>query len=390
MKNRIIALGVFALTATVVGLYPMWERQATATPPPVVTPHDEQPRIQIAVLLDTSGSMSGLINQTRDQLWQMVNQFADTRKHGVTPTLEVAVYEYGNSRLSSHDGYIRQVTPLTSELDQVSEALFSLTTSGGAEYCGYAIQTAVNHLAWSDSDNDIKAIFIAGNEPFTQGPVPFRAAIAGAKARGVTVNTIHAGNAEEGARTGWREGALLAGGDYMSIDHNHRVAHIHAPQDERLIELNNQLNNTYIPFGDHGADSYARQEEQDRKNAAVSQGQLAQRARSKASPVYDNSAWDLVDALTTGSVQLDEVASDALPDEMRTMNEAEKRAYVTQQKDERARIKEEINKLSAERAAYVTEQRAATAAPAVSTVQDAMVQAIEKEAARKQFEFSGN
>jgi hypothetical protein len=390
MKSRIITLGVFALTAAVVGLYPMWELQATGRPTPVVVAPSDQPRIQIAVLLDTSGSMSGLINQTRDQLWQMVNQFAETRKNGKTPVLEVAVYEYGNSRLSSRDGYIREVTPLTSELDEVSAALFSLTTSGGDEYCGYAIQTAVGQLAWSNSDVDIKAIFIAGNEPFTQGPVPFRKAIAAARAKGVTVNTIHAGDADEGARTGWRDGAVLAGGDYMSIDHNHRIAHVNAPQDERLAELNQKLNDTYIPFGNDGEEKRARQEDQDRKNAAVSQGQLAKRAKSKVSSMYDNSSWDLVDALEKGAVELDEVAPAALPAEMRTMNEAEQTAYVKKQAAERERIKEEIGRLSEAREAYVAEQRAAAPAPAVSTVEDAMMQAIEKEAARKQYEFGVN
>ena len=179
------------------------------------------PKIQMAILLDTSNSMDGLIDQTRNQLWQVVNEFATAKQNGMTPILEIALYEYGNDSLSRSTGHIRRLNSFTRELDQVSHGLFSLTTNGGSEYCGYVIQTALNDLQWSQSASDIKTIFIAGNEPFNQGPVNFRAAIERAKNIGVAINTIHAGNYEEGIVEGWQSGAILAGGDYMSIDHNH-------------------------------------------------------------------------------------------------------------------------------------------------------------------------
>jgi len=123
MKTRIIAIALLVLTIVSVGLYPSIYQQAVARTTGSMT--IAQPKIQLAILLDTSGSMSGLINQTREQLWSVVNQFSSTRKDGVIPRLEVAVYEYGNSGLSHDTGFIRKVSGLTSELDQVSEALFS-------------------------------------------------------------------------------------------------------------------------------------------------------------------------------------------------------------------------------------------------------------------------
>ena len=92
------------------------------------------PKIQLAILLDTSSSMDGLIDQTRKQLWQIVDEFSKTKKHNVTPSLQVAVYEYGNDNLQRQQGYTRQLVGLTGDLDRVSEALFSLTTNGGSEY----------------------------------------------------------------------------------------------------------------------------------------------------------------------------------------------------------------------------------------------------------------
>lgn len=385
MQRKIFAIGIFVLTAAVVGFYPLLDKTAKANVNQVKHILQHKPKIQLAILLDTSGSMSGLINQTRNQLWQVVNEFAKAKQGNDNASLEVAVYEYGNSRLSANNGYIRQVSPLTSELDQVSEALFSLTTNGGDEYCGYVIQTATNELAWSKAEGDIKVIFIAGNEPFTQGPIAFQAAVQSAKAKGITVNTIHAGDHQQGVNSGWLQGAQLAGGEYMSIDHNHQVAHIVTPQDKKIAELNARLNDTYVPYGDKGAEKAARQQEQDRKSRDISLGLVAKRAQAKASAAYSNESWDLVDAVETGRVDLKEIDSEALPQEIRNLEQPKQQAYLKNKADERKKIKEEIQRLGEARNAYVAEQQAAAPAPAVSTIDKAISQAIRKEAEKKNY-----
>ncbi len=347
-----------------------------------------QPRIQIAILLDTSSSMSGLIDQSREQIWQVVNEFSEATQHGVKPILEVAVFEYGNSNLHSKNGFIRKVSGLTSELDQVSEALFSLTTGGGEEYCGYVINTAVNDLNWSNSKNDIKSIFIAGNEPFTQGPIPFRKAIAAAKQKGIVVNTIHAGNHQQGMNTGWQEGAVLAGGNFMSIDHNQQVVHINAPQDKRLAELNSQLNQTYLPYGADGRKKAERQAQQDKNSSSVSAGLLAKRARSKASGYYRNSQWDLVDAEKEGKVDLDRIDEKELPASMRTMSKAERKKYVTEVAGKRKIIQQEILALSKQRKDYVTEAKKKQAKENGNTMEEALTTAIRSQAKQKNFDLN--
>ena len=92
-------------------------------------------RIQVAILLDTSSRMDGLIEQAKSRLWNIVNTLSTLKYGGETPQIEIALYEYGNYRLRGSDNYIRQVTPLTTDLDLISEKLFSLTTYGGLEYC---------------------------------------------------------------------------------------------------------------------------------------------------------------------------------------------------------------------------------------------------------------
>src|SRR6185369_13747376 len=128
-----------------------------------------RPLVQMAILLDTSSSMDGLIDQARTQLWRVVNEFITATRDGKKPELQVALYEYGKPTLGQESGFIRQVVPLTTDLDKVSQELFGLKTNGGDEYCGWVIRTAVEQLSWSKSNKDLKVIFIAGNEPFTQG-----------------------------------------------------------------------------------------------------------------------------------------------------------------------------------------------------------------------------
>ncbi|MEW8506046.1 MAG: vWA domain-containing protein [Candidatus Thiodiazotropha sp.] len=360
---------------------------------PVVSEADQrmpQPRIQLAILLDTSNSMDGLIDQARNQLWRIVDEFSKARREGVPALLEVAIFEYGNDSLDAEKGYIRKVTDLTSDLDRVSEALFSLTTNGGKEYCGHAIMSATDQLQWSVSDNEIKAIFIAGNEPFTQGPIAYRHAIEAAKASGITVNTIHAGSHEEGLQTGWNHGALLAGGDYMSIDHNRRIAHITAPQDRRIAALNRELNQTYIPYGSKGKAGKERQLEQDMNSNSVSPALLSKRTKSKAGALYNNSQWDLIDAIQEDKVNLEHLGANELPTEMSDMDMEQRERYISAKAAQRTNIKKEIADLSKAREAYVTEQRLKAANQDTTTLNDALTSSIRKQGKAKNYQFLEN
>ncbi|WP_444995185.1 VWA domain-containing protein [Aliikangiella sp. IMCC44359] len=349
-----------------------------------------QPKIQLAILLDTSGSMEGLIDQTRNQIWQVVNEFSTVKRQGVTPILEVALFEYGNDGNPKSNGFVRKLNNFTRELDKVSEGLFSLSTNGGSEFCGMAIQAAVNGLQWSQSDKDIKTIFIAGNEAFTQGPVHYQAAINLAKQQGISVNTIFAGSYKAGIQTGWQSGALLAGGDYMSIDTEQKVFHVDAPQDKKIAELNNQLNQTYIPYGKAGNASVERQIKQDETSNGISSALLAKRVKSKSSSFYKNSSWDLVDALSEGKVkesELGEIQDGSLPEPMKKMTVKERKNYVLKKAEEREKVKKEIASLSKKREQYVAQKKAKQVANAPS-MNEALTKAIKKQAQEKGYQLN--
>jgi hypothetical protein len=365
-------------------------QQLPQNPPTLARQAVEIPKIQLAIILDTSNSMDGLIDQTRNQLWQVVNQFSSARQNGVTPILEIALFEYGNDSNAENAGFVRMFNQFTRELDQVSAGLFSLTTNGGSEYCGFAIETVVNNLQWSRSDSDIKIIFIAGNESFTQGPVSYREAVRLASQQGITINTIHAGTHREGIDDGWQTAALLAGGDYMSIDADQQVVHVVAPQDVKIAELNAKINQTYVPYGIKGADNAQRQMEQDELSSEISAGLLAQRVESKSSSFYNNSNWDLVDALNEGEVDEEALVTieDAqLPEPMQGLSVQEKIDYVQEKAAQRKIIKQEISTLSRLRAAFVAavKRDQVAASPSIS---DALTSAVKKQARQKNFVFA--
>jgi len=344
------------------------------------------PMVQIALLLDTSGSMSGLIGQAKAQLWSVVNEFVTAKRDGLRPEFRVALYQYGNSGLDAKTGYIQQLLPLTDDLDKVSEMLFALTTNGGDEYCGTVIDRAADDLAWSTDHNDLKVAFIAGNEPFTQGSVDFKVACKKAIGKGVIVNTIFCGPYEEGVATMWKQGALLADGAYMNIDQNKQLAHVDAPQDADIVRLGEALNSTYIPYGTAGRGGVAAQMVQDSNARGMAPSVGVKRQVTKASAYYRNTKWDLVDAVEEEAVKLEDVPKKDLPKELRSLSDEELQAHVAKQHAERAQIQEKINQLNAERKKHIAAELRKRGEDDDS-LGAAVVQAVRKQAEAKQFKF---
>jgi hypothetical protein len=345
-----------------------------------------QPKIQIAILLDTSSSMDGLINQTREQLWRIVNTFATAKRDGQRAKLELALYEYGNDGLPAANHFVRKVVPLTTDLDKVSEALFKLKTNGGEEYCGAVIGHATTELEWSGSPQDLKLIYIAGNEPFTQGPVHFQETVKTAISRGIVVNTIHAGTEQEGVSGQWATAAKLADGNFLFIDQNRAVARIDAPQDAELAKLSLDLNKTYVAYGRAGKEAAQRQVAQDANAGAMSAGSVAMRAKSKASAVYNNSGWDLVDAKKEGK-PMGSIAEAELPAELQKMGEKEREAWVDAKAKERAELQAKITKLSAERDAYVAAEQKKQASAGSKTLDDALLESAKAQATKRAYDL---
>jgi hypothetical protein len=345
-----------------------------------------QPVVELALLLDTSSSMEGLIEQAKGQLWKILNEFINAKQKGRTPEVRVALFEYGKMTLSPQEGYIRLLQPLSNDLDRISEALFALKTNGGDEYCGWVIRDAVQKLEWSTSPDIYRAIFIAGNEPFTQGPVSYAESCKAAASKGIVVNTIHCGAEATGVAEKWQDGALLADGKYMFIDQNRAVVHFEAPQDKEIAKLSAELNKTYIAYGREGQEAARRQVAQDANASALAAaGASVNRAVAKASANYQNSNWDLVDAVNNSKVKIADVKKEELPADMQSMTEAERKTYVETKAKQRAEIQSKIQALNTERTKYIAAQT--KTASATNTLDAVMISALREQAAKRNYQF---
>ena len=344
-------------------------------------PKPTQKTIKVALLLDTSNSMDGLINQAKAQLWEVVNELSYAKCDGNTPNLKIALYQYGNDELSYSSGYIKQMIGFTDDLDDISEKLFGLTTNGGEEYCGAVINSSVKELEWGDNKSDLKMIFIAGNEPFTQGNVNFKDAIGMAKENDISINTIFCGSYHQGISGNWKTGADLGNGDYMNIDHNKQLVHIKTPYDQDIMSLNKKLNKTYVYYGNKGAAKYKKQTEQDENAMILDDAIATKRAITKSSKLYKNSSWDLIDAVEEEIMEVEEIVAEKLPAELQNKSEEDLKTIVAQKSKERKAIQKQIQELSQKRDKFVAEKQPKQN----NELENALIKAIKTQAKNKNY-----
>lgn len=339
--------------------------------------------IKVALLLDTSNSMDGLIDQAKAQLWDIVNELSYAKCGNEKPNLEIALYEYGNDNLHGSEGHIRQVLAFSSDLDEISKQLFSLTTNGGNEYCGQVIETSLNQLNWGKNQDDLKLIFIAGNEPFTQGRVNYKDAAKLASKNDVTVNTIFCGDYDQGISTFWKDGADLAHGDYMAINQNKATTYVATPYDAQILKLNQRLNKTYVAYGTVGKSKIMQQSLEDDNAMGYSSENAVSRTVSKSSHLYKNSTWDLVDAEQQKDFKYEDLDEDDLPKELKGKSKSEIKAYVAKKSKERESIQEDIQALNQKRRKHISEQQKEDE----NRLENAMIRAIKTQAKEKKYKW---
>ncbi|MEN5308833.1 VWA domain-containing protein [Chryseobacterium cucumeris] len=310
-------------------------------------------KIQVALLLDTSNSMDGLIDQAKSRLWNIVNTLTTLKYNGKAPEIEIALYEYGNDGIRD-ENYIRQVTPLTQDLDLVSEKLFALRTNGGSEYCGAVIRDAAANLNWDSNEKSMKLIYIAGNEAFDQGKINYKEVVLKAKGKNIYTNTIFCGSREEGIQTFWQNGASLGGGKYFNIDSDRKVMYIETPYDKRISECNARLNDTYIYYGNHGSEYRLKQITQDKNAEMQSASNLVERTVAKSKKnAYKNDHWDLVDKAEKDAGFIANVKESELPAELKGKSKEEIQKTIAAKSAARDTIQKEIEELSKKRQGYI-------------------------------------
>lgn len=326
---------------------------------PAVRAADAPPakRIDIAVCLDVSNSMDGLIASAKAKLWDIVNDLAKVKP---TPQLRVALYSYGHDSYDPKTGWVRKELDLTTDLDALYQKLFALATHGGTEYVTRVCRDATQQLQWADGQDALRIVFVCGNEPASQDPlVKLREAADQAKTRGILINAIYCGPANHRDAQDWKEFAKLAGGSFTSIDQQAGTLAIATPMDKELAELGARLNTTYVLYG--AADNKVKQENQaiqDNNAAQAGASVAAARAASKATGLYRNEMWDLVDRMKQDpKFDLKTVPEAELGDELRKLKPGERLEYVQKKAKEREELQKQITDLNTRRTVYLNNEQ---------------------------------
>lgn len=364
---------------------PIQETRAGCDPRP---PSCDRKPIDLVICLDTSGSMEPMIDSARGRLWDIVNELAKARP---TPRLRVGLLTYGSPKVSTQAaGWVVKQIDLTDDLDGVYQKMMALTTDGGDEYVGWVLNDALRTMNWSKDAGALKLIFVAGNESADQAAerFNFRQVCSDARREGIVINAIYGGSRVQGMHEKWHEVAQHGGGNFSAIDMQCGTVQIETPQDKIISELNRKLNDTYIAFGRHGREKKLSQIEQDANAAKLGRQSAASRAAAKASSLYSNESWDLVDASTNKEINYAELETSELPDIMQKMTPEERKSYVEGMRAARAEIQSKIQEAQAARDEFLKRRRAEDNSGKTS-LDEAILQALHEQAKEKGFTFSG-
>lgn len=352
MKAKIFLVWLFLVIAA--WIYsaqqsPVGKTQSAFRKPPV-----KQSTIDLAFCLDTTGSMSGLIEGAKQKIWSIVNTVASAQPKPVLRIGLVAYRDHG-------DEYVTRVFDFTGDLEIMYSQLRALKAEGGGdtpEDVNRALDDAVNRLQWSKNSGALKILYLVGDAPphmDYQEPIDYRQAARTAAREGIIINTIQCGQIPE-TRPVWQEISRLAEGRFASIDQNGGMIAINSPYDADLSRLSSELTNTYVAYGREGAEKQAAQASNDREVVALGAPVAAERAAAKSSELYHNESWDLVDAIKNKELKLESLRPDQLSAAMQKKPIADQRAYLDRKAQEREKIQKEIQDLSKKRDDYVAKQ----------------------------------
>ena len=340
MKRHIIAIATALILACGVA-----QAQAAKT--------KTRPTVDVVFVLDTTGSMGGLIEGAKLKIWSIANQIITGSPR---PDLRVGLVGYRDRG----DEYVTRVFDLSGDLDEVYGNLMLFQAAGGGdtpEHVSKGLFDAVHELSWSDDERTLRIVFLVGDAPPQTGyndGFEYKSVCEAAVRKDIIINTIQCGATAETAGY-WREIAALGEGEYAAIPQTGGMRSIPTPMDEELSRLSEELGSTVVVFGDEEMKS--RKDETDKLVAAMSAPAAAERAAYKSASGRMG-AYDLVDALEAEEVVLDEIVKEQLPVEMRDMNAEEKRVFIRQKKESREKLNRQIAELSAKRVDYIRDKLA--------------------------------
>ncbi len=352
----------------------------------IEVPAVDRSRIEVVFVIDTTGSMSGLIDGAKQKIWAIANTLASAKP---TPDIKIGLVGYRDRG----DAYITKRTALTGDLDKVYRDLMDYQAGGGGdgpESVNQALHEAVTQSTWTEGADTYRVIFLVGDFPphmDYQGDVKYPESCSHAAVAGITINTIQCGGNGQTERI-WREIALRAEGRYFRVEQSGGAVVTTTPFDGKLAELSTELDDTRIHYG---TDKDRR--EQEGRGAVADEIDMAAPAAAKAQRAIFNAGaageanflgrQELVSDVAEGKVDLSKLDADQLPSELREMTPEERERHVRTQAAKRGRLQAQIKELGTKRNEHIKQQLAKNAKNNKSGFDAAIVECVKSQAGRK-------
>lgn len=370
MKSKTIALALLVVTSATVALYPSLQRDGVAATQPNPKPVEpriaapkhqpnQRPKVEVVFVLDTTGSMGGLIQAAKEKIWSIATTMASAQP---APEIKMGLVAYRDRG----DAYVTRVVDLSEDLDSMYAALMDFQADGGGdgpESVNQALYNAVHAISWSQDPQAYKVVFLVGDAPphmDYQDDVKYPHTVAAAQKKGIVINAIQCG-ADDLTKKEWRRVAQLGQGRYFQVGQAGSAVAIATPFDEKLAELSKKLDDTRLYYGSVEEKKKQRKkiEATDKLHASSSVESRARRAEfnaSKGGEMNFLGEGELVEDVTSGRVDLSVVEREKLPAPLQTMAPAEQKALIAETASRRNELQQEIQQLAKQRADYLKKE----------------------------------
>ena len=342
-------------------------------------------QIEVCFVLDTTGSMSGLIEGAKQKIWSIANEIISAKP---TPDIRIGLIGYRDKG----DEYVLKTFDLTNDVDAIYGKLQSFRADGGGdqpESVNEALDAAVNQMTWSTNRSVLKIIFLVGDAPphmdYANAP-KYPNVCQAAMKKDLIVNTVQCGNIADTTPI-WKEIAKLSEGNFAAIAQSGNMAVVSTPMDAKLAELNRQIGTTLVAYGSARTrrEVVAKQALSEAAPAAVAADRLYFNFKND---VTVQGEGELLDDLANGKLKLESVKKDQLSPEMQKLSDADLKAEIEKKQKERTELQAQIQKLSQERADYIAQEIKRNAGKADSFDEN-VAATIREQAARKGIIYAG-
>lgn len=312
--------------------------------------------IEVAFVLDTTGSMASLIAGAKQKIWSITNTIVDINPNADIRMALVAYRDIG-------DDYVIKHYEMSSDIQGVYGNLIGLQAAGGGdtpESVNEALNAAIDGLSWTDGSNVRRIVFLVGDAPphmdYQNGP-KYPAILHQAVKEDIEVHAIQAGQSFE-TQNFWKDIAQRGGGSYIPIPQDGgQISDIQTPYDQEIIDLQQRLDKTIVPYGSE-------------KTQAALEQKITDKASGSVSTRADNSAFyskrsgrkevvtgdgDIISAVRNNDIKLENVRPENLPEPMQSMSPQEQQGYVDGIIEDRVEIEKEMLELVRKRDEVIKE-----------------------------------